>query len=84
VPARRRWPHSLARGAAESGPRAMRVKTLGAGPMYRAIESADQTEALGATTCSAPRDREHDRFPSVTATYITGAILTADGGRTAV
>ena len=76
--------------AAEFSSGGVRVNTVAAGPVYTAIQSADQTEAIGATTlmhhaAEAQAIANVIAFlASPKASYVTGAILAADGGRTAI
>jgi NAD(P)-dependent dehydrogenase (short-subunit alcohol dehydrogenase family) len=76
--------------AAEFSPAGVRVNTVVSGPVYTPIQSAEQSEAVGATTIMA-RPAQPDEIASVIvflaspkASYITGAIIAADGGRTAI
>ena len=76
--------------AAEFSPAGIRVNTVAVGPVYTAIQSPEQTEAFGATTIMA-RAAQPDEIASVIAflaspraSYITGAVIAADGGRTAI
>jgi NAD(P)-dependent dehydrogenase (short-subunit alcohol dehydrogenase family) len=76
--------------AAEFSPAGVRVNAVAAGPVYTAIQSPEQAEAVGATTIMA-RVAQPDEIASVIvflaspqASYITGAVVAADGGRTAV
>jgi NAD(P)-dependent dehydrogenase (short-subunit alcohol dehydrogenase family) len=76
--------------AAEFSPAGVRVNAVAPGPVYTAIQSADQTEAIGATTLMR-RAAEPQEIANVIAflaspkaSYVTGAILAADGGRSAI
>ena len=76
--------------AAEFSPAGVRVNTIAAGPVYTPIQSHEQAEAVGATTIMG-RVAQPDELASVIvflastgASYITGAVLAADGGRTAI
>jgi NAD(P)-dependent dehydrogenase (short-subunit alcohol dehydrogenase family) len=76
--------------AAEFSPAGVRVNTVVSGPVYTPIQSAEQSEAVGATTIMA-RAAQPDEIASVIvflaspkASYITGAAIAADGGRTAI
>jgi NAD(P)-dependent dehydrogenase (short-subunit alcohol dehydrogenase family) len=76
--------------AAELSPAGVRVNAVAAGPVYTPIQDAGITEGIGATTLLA-RAAQPSEIASVIAflaspgaSYITGAILAADGGRTAI
>jgi NAD(P)-dependent dehydrogenase (short-subunit alcohol dehydrogenase family) len=76
--------------AAEFSPAGVRVNIIAAGPVYTPIQSVQQAEAVGATTVMA-RVAQPDEMANVivflaspAASYITGAVIAADGGRTAV
>jgi len=76
--------------AAEFSPAGVRVNTVVSGPVCTPIQSAEQSEAVGATTIMA-RPAQPDEIASVIvflaspkASYITGAVIAADGGRTAI
>ena len=76
--------------AAEFSPAGVRVNTVVSGPVYTAIQSPEQSEAVGATTIMA-RAAQPEEIASVIvflaspkASYITGAVIAADGGRTAI
>jgi NAD(P)-dependent dehydrogenase (short-subunit alcohol dehydrogenase family) len=76
--------------AAEFSPKGVRVNAVAAGPVYTAIQADDQTEAIGATTLMH-RPAEAREIANVIAflaspkaSYVTGATLAADGGRSAI
>lgn len=76
--------------AAEFSPVGVRINTVVSGPVYTGIRPDSVTEVVGATTLMA-RAAQPDEIASVIvflaspeASYITGAVFAADGGRTAV
>jgi NAD(P)-dependent dehydrogenase (short-subunit alcohol dehydrogenase family) len=76
--------------AAEFSPAGVRVNTVVSGPVYTPIQPVEQSEAVGATTIMA-RVAQPDEIASVIAflaspkaSYITGAAIAVDGGRTAI
>jgi NAD(P)-dependent dehydrogenase (short-subunit alcohol dehydrogenase family) len=76
--------------AAEFSPKGVRVNAVGAGPIYTRPEARERFDALGATTL-LNRAADTDEIAEVVcflasprASYVTGAIVAADGGRTAI
>jgi NAD(P)-dependent dehydrogenase (short-subunit alcohol dehydrogenase family) len=76
--------------AAEFSPAGVRVNTVVSGPVFTAIQPPERSEAVGATTIMG-RAAQPDEIASVIvflaspkASYITGAVFAADGGRTAI
>ena len=76
--------------AAEFSPAGVRVNAIAAGPVLTNGAAPARTEALGATTLLA-RAAQPGEIASVIAflassqaSYITGAVIAADGGRTAI
>jgi len=76
--------------AAEFSPSGVRVNAVAAGPVATSVERAERTEALGATTLLS-RPAQPDEIAnaivflaSPRASYLTGAVIAADGGRTAI
>jgi NAD(P)-dependent dehydrogenase (short-subunit alcohol dehydrogenase family) len=76
--------------AAEYGSAGVRVNTVAPGPIYTRPEARDLFDQLGATT-ALKRVAEPSEIASLVAflagpqaSYITGATLAADGGRTAI
>jgi NAD(P)-dependent dehydrogenase (short-subunit alcohol dehydrogenase family) len=76
--------------AAEFSPSGVRVNAVAAGPVYTDGAAAERTAALGATTPMGRAGRAEEIaglvsfLASPRASYITGAVLAADGGRTAI
>ena len=76
--------------AAEFSPSGVRVNAIAAGPVLTAGATAERTEALGATTLLARAAQPGEIaevvafLASPKASYITGAVIAADGGRTAI
>ena len=83
--------HSMTRSwAAEFSPAGVRVNAVAAGPVYTPIQPREAAEAVGADTIMG-RVAQPDEIASVIAflaspkaSYITGAVVAADGGRTAI
>jgi NAD(P)-dependent dehydrogenase (short-subunit alcohol dehydrogenase family) len=76
--------------AAEFSPRGVRINTIAPGPVYTDGSSRERLTALGRTTLLA-RTAEVEEIADVVAflasraaRYITGAVIPADGGRTAL
>ncbi len=76
--------------AAEFSPAGVRVNAIAAGPVLTAGATPERIEALGATTLLA-RPAEPGEIAdviaflaSLKASYITGAVIAVDGGRTAI
>jgi NAD(P)-dependent dehydrogenase (short-subunit alcohol dehydrogenase family) len=76
--------------AAEFSPSGVRVNAVAPGPVYTDGSVPERTTALGATTpmgrAASPEEISGlvSFLASPQASYITGAVLAADGGRTAV
>jgi NAD(P)-dependent dehydrogenase (short-subunit alcohol dehydrogenase family) len=76
--------------AAEFSPKGVRVNTIAPGPAYTDGASPDRITSLGATTLLARGAQPAEIaeviafLASPKAGYITGALLAADGGRTAI
>jgi NAD(P)-dependent dehydrogenase (short-subunit alcohol dehydrogenase family) len=76
--------------AAEFSPSGVRVNTVAAGPIYTRPEARELFDTLGATT-ALKRAADPAEIAEVVAflassraSYVTGAIVAADGGRTAI
>jgi len=76
--------------AAEFSPAGVRVNAIAAGPVLTPGAAPERIEALGATTLLSRPARPGEIaeliafLASSKASYVTGAIIAADGGRTAV
>jgi NAD(P)-dependent dehydrogenase (short-subunit alcohol dehydrogenase family) len=76
--------------AAEFSPSGVRVNAIAAGPVLTSGAAPDRIEALGATTLLARAAQPSEIagviafLASPKASYITGAVIAADGGRTAI
>jgi NAD(P)-dependent dehydrogenase (short-subunit alcohol dehydrogenase family) len=76
--------------AAEFSPAGVRVNAIAAGPVLTAGAATDRIEALGATTLLSRAARPAEIaeviafLASSKASYVTGAVIAADGGRTAI
>lgn len=76
--------------AAEFSPKGVRVNAVAPGPVYTEGAVRERTEALGLTT-AMKRAASADEIAGIVAflasaraSYITGAIIAVDGGRTAI
>jgi len=75
--------------AAEFSPAGVRVNAVASGPVYTAIQPDEVTEAIGATTIMSRAAQPGEIaeivafLASPKASYMTGAIVAADGGRSA-
>jgi NAD(P)-dependent dehydrogenase (short-subunit alcohol dehydrogenase family) len=76
--------------AAEFSPTGVRVNAIAAGPVLTNGAAPARTEALGATTLLSRAARASEIasviafLASPKASYVTGAVIAADGGRTAI
>jgi NAD(P)-dependent dehydrogenase (short-subunit alcohol dehydrogenase family) len=76
--------------AAEFSPAGVRINAVAAGPVFTGGAAPDRTEALGATTLLGRAAQPGEIaeviafLASPKASYVTGAVIAADGGRTAV
>ena len=76
--------------AAEFSPAGVRVNAVAVGPVYTPIQPVEVAEAIGATTIMARVAQTAEIanvivfLASPKASYITGAVVAADGGRTAI
>jgi NAD(P)-dependent dehydrogenase (short-subunit alcohol dehydrogenase family) len=76
--------------AAEFSPAGVRVNSVAPGPVYTSGTRRDRIEQLGATTLLG-RPAQTDEIAEVIAfvvsdraSYLTGAVIPVDGGRTAI
>jgi NAD(P)-dependent dehydrogenase (short-subunit alcohol dehydrogenase family) len=76
--------------AAEFSPSGVRVNAVAAGPVQTAGAAPDRIQALGATTLLSRAAQPAEIAEAITflaspkASYITGAVFSIDGGRTAI
>jgi NAD(P)-dependent dehydrogenase (short-subunit alcohol dehydrogenase family) len=74
--------------AAEFSPCGVRVNAVASGPVFTPLQSAELTQSIGDTLHRAAKPEEIANviafLASPNASYMTGAVVAADGGRSAV